>query len=49
MGLVSLCPFCVHTTNEVAGKFAELHVIASATEKRLSFDLTIRSGRERLP
>ncbi len=47
MGLVSLCPFCVHTTNEVAGQFAELHVIASATEKRLSFDLTIRSGREK--
>lgn len=42
MGLVSLCPFCVHTTYEGVGQHTELYVIASSPEKRESLCIALR-------
>lgn len=49
MALVSLCPFCVHTTNEVVHQFAELRVIASTPENREGFALALAYRQRKAP
>lgn len=49
MALVGLCPFCVHTTNEVVHQFAELRVIASTPENREGFALALAYRQRKAP